>query len=385
MTPWNRAWPVVVRWGPRFAPLALVVASTLWLAVPAPDTRPSAWIVPVASSLLFVAGRRWPLPVSLAQNALVLTAFLVDAPGLGPAQVCAALSLGELAMRRSWRPQLLIGCLGALVADTIYLAAQQDDRPVVVALRLALVIAVPVLAGRHLRSMRELAVRQREEKALILRVRDAEVSAAREADRIAVARELHDLVAHHVSSMVLRSAVARHAATGPEQLREVLDDVHATGSAALRDLRELVTELRDPSVPSSVGASPACLATAVRQAAERCERAGFAVRTDISDTAEQLDASRRLVVLRIVQESLTNVMRHAEPGVAVLLSVRESADGVDVEVSDAGGAPPRPVPGGHGITGMAERVERLGGSFRAGPTEQGWSVRARVPLQEQPA
>ncbi|MCX2951383.1 sensor histidine kinase [Lentzea sp. NEAU-D7] len=385
MTSWNRAWPVVARWAPRFAPLGLVVASTLWLSVPAPDTRPSTWVVPVASSLVFVAGRRWPLAVSLAQNALVLTAFLMDAPGLGVAQVCAGLSLGELAMRRSWRPRLLIGCGAALAVDTIYLFAQQDDRPAAVALRLALVIAVPVLAGRHLRSMRELAARQREEKALILRVRDAEVSAAREADRIAVARELHDLVAHHVSSMVLRSAVARHAATGAEQLREVLDDVHTTGSAALRDLRELVAELRDPSVPSSVGASPACLGTAVRQAAERCERAGFAVRTDISETAEQLDASRRLVVLRIVQESLTNVMRHAEPGAAVLLSVREAADAVDVEISDAGGAPPPAVAGGHGITGMAERVERLGGSFRAGPTEHGWAVRARVPRQEQPA
>lgn len=385
VTSWNDAWPVVVRWAPRFAPLALVVASTLWLAVPAQDRGLSAWIVPVTSSLVFVLGRWLPLPVSLVQNVLVLAVFLMEAPGLGAAQVCAALSLGELAMRRSWRPQLLISCGFALAVNTVYLAAQEDDRPPVVVLRVLLVVAVPVLAGRHLRSMRELAARQREEKALILRVRDAEVSAAREADRIAVARELHDLVAHHVSSMVLRSAVARHAATGAGQLREVLDDVHATGSAALRDLRELVTELRDPSVPSFVGASPACLATAVRQAAGRCERAGFAVRTDISDTAEHLDASRRLVVLRIVQESLTNVMRHAEPGAAVLLSVRGSADGVDVEISDAGGAPPRPVAGGHGITGMAERVERLGGSFRAGPTGQGWAVRARVPRQEQPA
>lgn len=357
----------------------------LWLAVPAPDTSPSAWIVPVTSCLLFVAGRRWPLPVSLAQHLVVLTAFLVDAPGLGAAQACAALSLGELAMRRSWRPQLLIGSGGALAADTTYLIEQNDDPPAVVALRVALVVGVPVLVGRHLRSMRELAVRQREEKALILRVRDAEISAAREADRIAVARELHDLVAHHVSSMVLRSAVARHAATGAEQFREVLDDVHATGSAALRDLRELVTELRDPTVVSPIGTSPACLVTAVRQAAERCARAGFVVRTDICDTAEHLDASRRLVVLRVVQESLTNVMRHAEPGAAVLLRVHETGAGIEVEISDTAGAPPRPAPDGHGITGMAERVERLGGSFHAGPAGHGWAVRASLPRQEQPA
>ncbi|MDX8035402.1 histidine kinase [Lentzea sp. BCCO 10_0856] len=384
MTSWNSAWPVVARWAPRFAPLALVVASTLWLAVPAPDMSLSAWIVPLTSSLLFVVGRLSPLPVSLAQHLLVLTAFLMAAPGVGAAQACAALSLGELAMRRPWLPQLLIGCATALAVDTIYLVAQ-DDQPVLVALRVALVVGVPVLAGRHLRSMRELTARQSEEKALILRVRDAEISAAREADRVAVARELHDLVAHHVSSMVLRSAVARHAATGPEQLREVLDDVHATGSAALRDLRELVTVLRDPSVPSAVGTSPDCLTTAVRQAAASCERAGFAVRTDISESAEHLDASRRLVVLRIVQESLTNVMRHAEPGAAVLLRVRESTAGLDIEVSDAGATPPRPAPDGHGITGMAERVERLGGSFHAGPTGHGWSVRASLPRQEQPA
>ncbi len=379
---------VVISWNSaavRFVPLAVVVASMLWLAVPAPGTSFSAWAVPVTSALLFVPGRWLPLPVSLAQNLLVLTAFLVNAPGMGEAQVCAALSLAELAVRRPWRPQLVIGCAGALAVDTAYLVAQGDDRPLVVALRVLLVVGVPVLAGRHLRSTRQLAARQREEKALVLRVRDAEIAAAREADRVAVARELHDLVAHHVSSMVLRSAVARHAATGAEQFREVLDDVHATGSAALRDLRELVGVLRDPSVPSSLAASPACLATALRQAAERCERAGFTVRTGISDSAEQLDEASRLVVLRVVQESLTNVMRHAGPGAAVLIDVRESPAGIDVEVSDDGGAPPGPVPGGHGLTGMAERVERLGGSFHAGPAGRGWAVHATVPRQEQPA
>ncbi|SEQ93131.1 Histidine kinase [Lentzea xinjiangensis] len=367
-----------------------MVVSTLWLAVPAPGTSPSAWTVPVAASLVFVAGRRLPLAVSLAQNALVLTAFLVDAPGLAAAQACAALSLGELAVRRPWRPQLAAGCGGAVVADAVYLAGQEDDRPAVVALRVALVVGVPVLVGRHLRSVRELAARQREEKALVLRVRDAEISAAREADRVAVARELHDLVAHHVSSMVLRSAVARHAASDVEQFREVLDDVHATGSAALRDLRDLVTVLRDPSVPPPVGASPACLTTAVRQAAERCARAGFAVRTDISGTTGDLDGSHRLVVLRIVQEALTNVMRHAGPGAAVHLRVRDSHAGVDVEVRDTGGVPPGLTPpglpsDGHGLTGMAERVERLGGSFHAGPAGAGWVVRASLPRQEQPA
>ncbi|MFD9700934.1 sensor histidine kinase [Lentzea sp. NPDC059081] len=363
----------------RFAPLALVVASTLWLAVPAPDLGLGTWVFPVTAAVVFVPGRRFPLAVSLAQSLLVLTAFLLSAPGLGEAQACAALSLAELAMRRPWRP-LAAGIAVALAVDVVYLFAQQDDRLPAVALRAVLVVGVPVLAGRHLRSMRELAARQREEKALILRVRDAEIEAAREADRVAVARELHDLVAHHVSSMVLRSAVARHAATSADQFREVLDDVHASGSAALTDLRELVGELRDPSVPS-LGASPPCLATALRQAAERCERAGFPVHTRIA--AGELDAARRLVVLRVVQESLTNVMRHAEPGAAVLVDVRESAAGVEVEVRDDGGA--APAAAGHGLTGMAERVERLGGAFHAGPSGRGWSVRATVPRQEQPA
>ncbi|HEX7304311.1 sensor histidine kinase [Lentzea sp.] len=375
MTSWNGVL--------RLAPLALVVASTLWLAVPAPEPTVRSWAVPVAAALLFVPGRWFPLPVSLAQHLLVLAAFLLSAPGLGEAQACAALSLAELAMRRPWRP-LVAGTVVALVVDTVYLFGQQDDRLPVVVLRVALVVGVPVLVGRHLRSMRQLTARQREEKALVLRVRDAEIEAAREADRVAVARELHDLVAHHVSSMVLRSAVARHAATSAEQFREVLDDVHASGTAALTDLRELVSELRDPSVPSSLGASPACLSTSLRQAAERCDRAGFRVRTTI-DVADDLDAARRLVVLRVVQESLTNVMRHARSGAAVRLDVRESAAGIDVEISDDGGVPPRQARDGHGLTGMAERVERLGGSFHAGPHGRGWSVRASVPRQEQPA
>jgi signal transduction histidine kinase len=373
-------WPTAARWAIRLGPLALTPVALLFLFEPRGVLTPAIWATASLGSALVVVGNRWPLAVCLAESGLLVVSVVAIPASIGITQLLAGLALGELAMRRPWLPQLACGCAAACAVGAFYLASRPDAAPVPTVLRLLIMVGFPVLAGRHLRSLRELTQRYRREGLDAARIRDAEVRAAREAERTSIARELHDLVAHHVSSIVLRVGVARHVPPDADAFRAALDDVHATGSDALKDLRDLVSVLRAPGASEAALLSPDGLDPALRQAVERCEQAGFGVTGAITEQGRGLDSVRRLAVLRIVQESLTNVMRHASPGAHVEVDVRGTPDHVEIAVVDDGAPRHRPDgPPGHGLIGMAERVTVLGGTFRAGPTPTGWQVAARFP------
>ena len=197
------------------------------------------------------------------------------------------------------------------------------------------------------------------------------------------------MVAHHVASMVLRVGVARHVLTDLDpRVGAVFDDVHATGTAALADLRGLVAVLRDPDVAHGDAAltsiEPSALPTALGAAVDRARQAGVTVEAEVDPAVGALDAVRGLAVLRLTQEALTNVVKHAGTSARARLSVSVVDDAVHWEVSDDGrGWAPAAVPpgGGHGITGMRERVEVLGGQLDAGPAGTGWRVRTVLPAR----
>ncbi len=380
MTTEDTTWPTAVRWAIRFGPLALAPVALLFLFEPRGVLTPGIWALALTGGALVVLGGRWPLTVSLAESGLLVVSVVASPASIGITQLLAGLALGELAMRRPWLPHLACGTAVACVVGTFYLVSQPDAEPVPTVLRLLIMVGVPVLAGRHLRSLRELTQRYRREGLDAARIRDAEVRAAREAERTSIARELHDLVAHHVSSIVLRVGVARHVPPDADAFRAALDDVHESGTDALEDLRELVAVLRTPGGSDAALLGPDGLDPALRQAVERCEQAGFDVTGAVTEQGGGLDSVRRLAVLRIVQESLTNVMRHARPGANVEVDVRGTADHVEIGVFNDGAPRHRSDgPSGHGLIGMAERVTVLGGTFSAGPTPTGWHVAARFP------
>src|SRR5690606_24663628 len=155
---------------------------------------------------------------------------------------------------------------------------------------------VLLLLGGYIRSARA-ASRAAADRAA------AEIRAARAAERTAIARELHDLVAHHISSMVLRVGVARHVLqdAGPA-VREVLDDLHGAGTAALDDLGHLVTVLRDPSTvqEETPPIEPDALLAALDRAIERGRSAGLAVEASIDPAVAGLDSVRGVTLLRLV-------------------------------------------------------------------------------------
>jgi signal transduction histidine kinase len=352
-----------------------------------PDGGPATatqWVLGLVAFTSIVALHRWPFVNLLVQAALLATSFwLVDDAVIS--QVGTSWALLELSM---WARRPALIWAGAGLVSAIYLATVIGESPSTAGgelFGLLIVIGLPVLLGLNVRGSRELS-RQAEERAAEQQRRRE--SQARAAERSAIARELHDVVAHHVASMVLRVGVARHVLPEADpRVTEVFDDVHATGSAALADLRHLVAVLRDPdAVRGDAGLTaiePSALPAALTAAVDRARSTGLTVDADIAASVGNLDAVRGLAVLRLTQEALTNVAKHAGPRSRARLSVRVDGGDVHWEVSDDG--PPgadavdRPPGGGHGLTGMRERVSVLGGTLEAGPCGPGWVVRTVLP------
>ncbi|NUT31585.1 MAG: two-component sensor histidine kinase [Hamadaea sp.] len=197
-------------------------------------------------------------------------------------------------------------------------------------------------------------------------------------ERATIARELHDVVAHSLAVMVVQADGGRYALDAdPEKSRQALATVAQTGRAALEDMRRLVGLLRG-SADQAQGRRRITLAELDALVAG-ARSAGLAVR--VTNTVGPVDAPAvELAVYRIVQEGLTNVLRHAGPDARVDLDLRRDGDDIVVDLTDTGrggglGGE------GHGLTGMRERVSVHGGTLLAGPRAAGgWQIRAALPL-----
>jgi len=208
------------------------------------------------------------------------------------------------------------------------------------------------------------------------------IDTARRGERLELARELHDVVAHHVAGIVVQAQAARIvAAKRPETLNETMAGIESAGNDALAAMRRVVSLLRDSGDTGGV-TSPE-LSDLVSRFASR----GPAVQLRLPDSSRPpWPPEVAATVYRIVQEALTNVILHAPDAASVTVTVEEAPSGVTVEVTDdapgrALTGSPWSAPGGHGLTGMRERAEALGGMLSAGPgPEGGWTVAAKLPL-----
>ncbi|MEV4489938.1 histidine kinase [Micromonospora coxensis] len=355
-----------------------------------PPTVPQ-WILAVAAFTVALAAHRRPLANLAGQTALLAIAIAVlDDTTIN--QVGAGWALVELTMWAG-RPRVIWLAAVALAAVTLLDSIGTTLRHFTTGvLGLAVQVGLPLLLGMVVRTTREVGRQAAQRAVEEQRRRESENRAARADERSAIARELHDVVAHHVASMVLRVGVTRHVITDLDpRVSEVFDDVHSTGTAALADLRRLVAVLRDPDAVRGDAAltaiEPSALPAALGAAVDRARQAGVTVEADIDPAVGALDAVRGLAVLRLTQEALTNVVKHAGTRALARLSVSVRDGSVHWEVTDDGrGATPTPVPpgGGHGVIGMRERVEVLGGRLEVGPTGTGWHVATVLPAAGTP-
>ncbi|GIJ80438.1 Signal transduction histidine kinase [Micromonospora phaseoli] len=371
----------------------VVLAGIGYLIFGAPVTPTTTqWILAVLAFAVGLAFHHRTLVNLVAQTALLAAAIcLIDDFMIN--QVGASWALLELTIRA--RGTRTIWLAAGLLAAVDLTDSIGDPLPRFLSgvFGLLIEVGIPLLLGLVIRTTRELGQQAYQRAAEEQRRRESESRAARADERSAIARELHDVVAHHVASMVLRVGVARHVLTDLDpRVGAVFDDVHTTGSAALADLRRLVAVLRDPDGVRGDAAltaiEPSALPAALGAAIDRARQAGVTVEADIDPAVGSLDAVRGLAVLRLTQESLTNVAKHAGTSSVARLSVGVVDGAVHWEVVDDGhGRVPATLPagGGHGITGMRERVEVLGGRLAAGPDGTGWRVGTVLPAPAEPA
>lgn len=267
------------------------------------------------------------------------------------------------------------------------------------------VIAVAVW-GSSVKARRNYLAGLEERAVRAERERDTQAQIAAAAERTRIARELHDVVAHGLSVMVVQADGAAYALdTTPERAREALRTVSLTGRQALTEMRRMLGVLRDGKDDQSYTPQPGI--AQLNQLVEQVRQAGLPVELAVEGVPQELPAGAELATYRVVQEALTNTLKHAGPAVTGARVELRYDDALEMRISDDGrGAAAaqqqgvhdgqtgreayreadEPFGQGHGLSGMRERVAMYGGSVRAGPrTGGGYEVVASLPLRPQPA
>ncbi|GAA4563568.1 sensor histidine kinase [Planotetraspora kaengkrachanensis] len=213
------------------------------------------------------------------------------------------------------------------------------------------------------------------------RERDQQAQIAAAAERTRIARELHDVVAHNVSVMVVQADGAGYAIdSDPEQARRAVQAISATGRTALAEMRRLVGVLRqegDHRQEYAPQPGVAQLGDLIKQVGD----SGLPIDFTVSGVPQALPEGEQLVIYRIVQEALTNTLKHGGPGARAMVDMTYGRGEVLLRISDDGrGAAAIAPDGGHGLVGMRERAAMYGGSIDAGPkVGGGFQVLARIP------
>ncbi len=291
------------------------------------------------------------------------------------AALAATFLLGSLLDRR----QALVG-LGLALAAIVAIAGNDPDGASSDFFFIPLVFVAAWLAGFGLTRKLEHAQAAEQRARQLALVREAEAREAVAEERARIARELHDVVGHAVSVMTVQaSGVRRLLNPDQEREREALEIVEQTGREALAEMRRLVGVLRRPEEAPALAPQPSLqhLDRLVRQAGD----AGLPVEVQIEGRQGDLPAGVDLTAYRLVQEALTNAVKHANAKRAEVL-VRYGEDVVELIVTDDGDGVPdeKAESGGHGLVGMRERVAVYGGELHAGPRpEGGYALHARLP------
>jgi signal transduction histidine kinase len=278
--------------------------------------------------------------------------------------------------RRSlWMSAALIPCV---VISVVPFASGFSHVTSIVIRNLAFVL-LAIAAGEVIRSRRvsEQRAVQTAEQATLRRVGE---------ERLRIAREIHDVVAHAMTAINVQAGVAAHLLErDPGQAYDALRNIKHTSGAALTDLRSTLEVLRDPAAAAPLG-PPAGLGD-IPELTGGLRSAGVTVTLDV-DSAVDVPAAVQSVAYRIVQEALTNVARHGHAASA-RVSVRRVPGAITVDVTDDGGPPAQPLTGetlGNGVRGMRERAAALGGRLEAGPSDgSGWRVHAWLPMTTPPS
>jgi len=359
------------------------LAASRWGDAPG-GHRSWGYLFDVLLSLALLARRRHPLLVFLAVSMVGMGEWLADTPvSANVALLVALYSVGAhpVSRRASVLPVV------ALVTEIGVVSAALRWAPpnhLLAALLLLTGTALgSLILGVYVRTRRDYLTARLERVRTAERDRDQRALLAAAEERRRIARELHDIIAHSVAVMVaLSDGAAATALRDPDAAREASQQASAAGRQALGEMHRLLGVLRDGD-PDEFAPQPSlaeldALLRSVRAAGLRVELVEIGTRPP-------LPASAQLAVYRLVQESLTNVVKHGDGVSRVIVTLRYSAAGVDLTVDDDGrvhGSRKTGEPAGHGLVGMQERVAAVAGTLQAGPrADGGWRVSALLPRE----
>lgn len=369
---------------------ALVTLLAMALALPNlfkehPHEAPgaAALVVLVVITAPLLARRIWPIPVFgwilVAQIPAVLWDRHLQA---GPALVIALYTVARLQSRRD-----ALACAGVLelvVLTGVLLFAGGSWWSDLIFL--SGLIAAALGLGLYTGTRRAYLAELRDRADRLERERDQQAALAVAAERARIAREMHDIVAHHLTVMItLSEAAIAASASSPKRANDVMNSVADTGRRALADTRRLLGVLRQQPGQDPAGSlQPVPDLTQLDTLIEQVRSAGLDTTLEIHGQAPDVPAGIQLTVYRLVQEALTNTLKHGGAGAHASVRLRYLPGELLVDIDDDGaGATPAPATAGvgSGLVGMRERIHAYGGDVQAGPREPGgWQVSARLRL-----
>ncbi|MFT4083617.1 MAG: histidine kinase [Nocardioides sp.] len=364
------------------------------------------WVAVLAVLVLdlpLLLRRVWPVPIFLVVFAATIAAGVWDIALA--ANFALPIALYTVAAYRP-RRQALLAAIAVEVGTVAAVLVLHGNKLLLLVLLTGMVTAAVGL-GLYSATRRAYVAQLVERAARLEHERDQTNRLAAAAERARIAREMHDIVAHHLTVMVaLSDGAGRLVGTDPAQAAEVIGTVSATGRDALRDTRRLLGVLGAPERPGDPdganalegpdGASSAPTVGGPDESrsplpgladldalVEQVRSTGLPVDLTVTGTPRQLAAETELAVYRLVQEALTNTLKHAPAGARAGVTIRFSPDAVTLAVTDdgAGTGPVHDWRPGRGLAGMNARVHAVEGDLRSGPrTPSGWRVEARIPL-----
>ena len=355
---------------------------------------PLSLVLLVSTTLPLIARRRWPLAVlAITLGATLAHAALAREPLNSTLGFLIALfSVGEFRDRRTSGIAALVtgASVGLLLAIRSPLPAALSG---LVQTELAILSAW--VLGTWARDRRHQVETAEQRAGRLEQEREERDRRAVADERERIARELHDVVTHHVSVIVIQAGAAERALDRrPADARAAIQAIDQTARQALADMRRMLGILgrASPDAGSAEGGdrdlAPMPGLDRLGELIDQVRAAGMPVELSIAGERRPLEPGIELSAYRIVQEALTNALRHA-PGGRARVAVGYRRTSLDIQVDDDGGravvgAPEPTAGGGRGLIGMRERVSVFGGEFEAAPTERGFRVTARLPVGDSP-
>jgi signal transduction histidine kinase len=360
---------------PALVGAVIVVGESLHGKVTA---RPATVALGICAALVLVARRRWPGWTLFTSALLVAALFHIDAAAASVAVLAPAVALYSVALRRGRLQQIAAGVFAiaaVIAADVIH-----HGQPTIAQTAThALLVAVPLLAAQVIRTHQANVRLLLDRLDMDERAREQDARRRAEQERLRIARELHDVVAHTLTEINVTAAAAAET-SGPGAAHATFEEIERASHDAIGELRGILGVLRGPdtSAPSEPSPGIPDIAGIVNRARET----GVDVTLDVQGVQpDRISDATSLAAYRIVQESLTNARRHA-PGTRASITLRFDATQLMLTiVNGLGDLASRSGTPGVGIIGMRERASVVGGRLTAAPLDARFQVRAELPYE----